>query len=82
MAGLSPGVISKLGEECDRPGDRRPEYDINISCRSFAFSQSRTKVSAGLTDVSGLAVEVFDLVYCSLSVLRCVFVLDIRKQSS
>ena len=56
--------------------------DINNSCRSFAFSQSRTKVSAGLKDLRGLAVEAFDLVYCSLSVLRSVFVLDIRKQSS
>ena len=56
--------------------------DINNSCRSFAFSQSRTKVSAGLKDLRGRAVEAFDLVYCSLSVLRSVFVLDIRKQSS
>ena len=56
--------------------------DITISCRSFVFSQSRTEVSAGLTVVSGVAVEAFDLVYCSLSVLRSVIVLDIRKQSS
>ena len=34
------------------------------------FGQSRAKVSAGLTDVSSLAVATFDLVYCSLSVLR------------
>ena len=54
--------------------------DITISCRLFVFSQSRTKVSAGLKDLRGLAVEAFDLVYCSLSVLRSVFVLDIRKQ--
>ena len=27
MTGLNPGVISQLGEACDRPGDRRPEYD-------------------------------------------------------
>ena len=56
--------------------------DIPISSRLFVFSQSRTKVSAGLKDLRGLAVEAFDLVYCSLSVLRSVFVLDIRKQSS
>ena len=37
--------------------------DINNSCRSFAFSQSRTKVSAGLKDLRGRAVEAFDLVY-------------------
>jgi len=42
-------------------------FDMNISCRSFVFSQSRVEVSAGLTNVSGLAVAAFDLVYCSLS---------------
>ena len=50
--------------------------DVIISRRSFVFSQSRTKVSACFTNVSGLAVGAFDLVYCSLSVLRFVFVLD------
>ena len=40
------------------------------------FSQSRVEVSAGLTDVSGLAVVAYDLAYCSLSVL----VLDVRQQ--
>ena len=49
--------------------------DITICCRSFVFSQSRAKVSAGLTDVSGLAVAAFDLVYYSLSVVGSVFVL-------
>lgn len=53
--------------------------DITISCCSFVFSQSRIKVSAGLSDVSSLGVVSF--VYGSLSVLRSVFVLDIRKQS-
>ena len=53
---------------------------ITICYRSFVFSQSRAKVSAGLTNVSGLTVAAFDLVYCSLSVLGSVFVLD--KQSS
>ena len=48
-----------------------------ISCRSFVFGQSRAKVSAGFTNVSGLAVAAFDLVYCSLSLLRFVLVLDI-----
>ena len=41
------------------------------------FGQSRAKVSAGFTNVGSLAVEAFDLVYCSLSVLRFVVVLDI-----
>lgn len=53
--------------------------DITISCCSFVFSQSRIKVSAGLSDVSGLGAVSF--VYGSLSVLQSVFVLDIRKQS-
>ena len=39
----------------------------------FVFGQSRAKVSAGFTDVRSLAVAAFDLVYCSLSVLRVVF---------
>ena len=38
------------------------------------FGQSRAKVSAGFTNVGSLAVEAFDLVYCSLSVLRFVVV--------
>ena len=56
--------------------------DVTISRRSFAFGQSlrlRAKVSPGFTNVSSLAVAAFDLVYCSLSVLRFVFVLDISK---
>ena len=55
--------------------------DVTIPCRSFAFGQSRTPVSAGFTNVRRLAVAAFDLVYSSLSVLRFVFVLDISKQS-
>ena len=54
--------------------------DVTISRRSFVFGQSSAKVSAGrFTNVSSLAVAAFDLVYCSLSVLRFVFVLDISK---
>ena len=53
--------------------------DVIISRRSFMFSQSRAKVSAGFTNVGSLEVAAFDLVYCSLSVLRFVFVLDISK---
>ena len=51
--------------------------DVTITRRSFMFGQSRAKVSAGFTNVSSLAVAAFDLVYCSLDVLRFVFVLDI-----
>ena len=53
--------------------------DVTIFCRSFVSGQLRAKVSTGFTNVSGLAVAAFDLVYCSLSVLRFVFVLDISK---
>ena len=56
--------------------------DVTIPRRSFVFGQSRAKVSAGFTNVRSLAVAAFDLVHCSLSVFRFVFVLDIRKQSS
>ena len=53
--------------------------DVTISRRSSVLGQSRAKVSAGFTNVSSLAVAPFDLVYCSLSVLLFVFVLDISK---
>ena len=53
---------------------------VTISLRSFVFGQSRAKVSAGFINlISLLAVAAFDLVYCSLSVLRFGFVLDISK---
>ena len=55
--------------------------DFTISRRSFVFGLSLAKVSAGFTNVRSLAVAAFDLVYCSLSVLRFVFVFDISKQS-
>ena len=47
---------------------------LNISCHSFAFSQSHAQVSNSLTNVSGLAVAVSDL-HCSLSVLWSVFII-------
>ena len=53
---------------------------VTISCRSF--DQLRAKLSAGFTNVSDLVVAAFDRVYCSLSVLRFVFVLDVSKWSS
>ena len=52
---------------------------INISRGSFVFSQSRVKVSARLTSVGSLAVEAFDLVNCSLSVVRLVPVLKVTS---
>ena len=48
--------------------------DVTIPRRSFMFGQSRAKVSAGFTNLRSLAVAAFDLVYCSLSGLRFVFV--------
>jgi len=36
--------------------------DITISSRSFVSSQSDVQISAGLTNISGLAVAAFDLV--------------------
>ena len=56
--------------------------DVTIPRRTLVFVQSRAKVSAGFTNVGSLAVAAFDLVYCSLSILRFVFVLGISKQSS
>ena len=56
--------------------------DVTIPRRSFVFGQSRAKVSAGFTNVSSLAVAAFYLVYCSLSVLRFVFFLEISELSS
>jgi len=52
---------------------------ITISCASFVFSQSCVKVSASLTNVGNLAVRAFDLVNCSLSVVRFVPVLKIGQ---
>ena len=45
---------------------------ITISRGSFVLSQSRVKVSASLTDIESLVVGAFDLVNCSLSVVRFV----------
>ena len=47
---------------------------ITISRGSFVFSQSRVKVSTSLANIGSLAVEAFDLVDCSLSVVRFVSV--------
>ena len=55
--------------------------DVTIPRCSFVFGQSRAKVSAGFTNVRSLAVAAFDLVYCSLSVLRFVFVLDTGRKN-
>ena len=52
---------------------------ITISRGSFVFSQSRVKVSAGLTNVGSLIVGAFDLVNCSLSVVGFVSVFYVSE---
>ena len=43
------------------------------------FSKSRIEVSTNLTNVGSLAVETFDLVNCSLSVVGFVSVLNVGQ---
>jgi len=50
-----------------------------ISRGSFVSSQSRVKFSASLTNVGSLAVGAFDLVNCSLSVVRFVPVFHVGQ---
>jgi len=52
---------------------------ITIFHGSFMFSQSRVKVSASLTNLGSLAVRAFDLVNCSLSVVRFVPVFHVGQ---
>jgi len=52
---------------------------VTISRGSFVFSQSGVKVSASLTNVGSPAVRAFDLVNCSLSVVRFMPVLNVRQ---
>ena len=54
----------------------------DIMCRHSSLHHN-TEVFAGFTNAkSSLAVAAFDLVHYSLSVLQCVFFLDIGEQSS
>jgi len=52
---------------------------IAISGGSFVFGRSGVGVSAGLTGVGGLAVGAFDLVNCSLPVVRFVTVFHVGQ---
>ena len=52
--------------------------DIAFPRRSFVFSQSSCEVSASLTNVGGVAVGAINLIHCSLSVPRFVFVFDVQ----
>ena len=47
--------------------------------RSFVCIQSSCEVSASLMDVVGVAVGAIDLIHCSLSVPRFVFVFDVSQ---
>ena len=53
--------------------------DVTVPRRSSVFSQSSVQISAGLTDIGGLAVAAFDLINCSLCVLRLVFNFDVGQ---
>jgi len=53
--------------------------EITIFSRSFVFSQSDVQISAGFTNISCLAVTVFDLINFSLSIVWFVFVLNVRQ---
>ena len=53
--------------------------DTALPRRSFVFSQSGCEVSASLTNEGGVAVGAIDLIYCSLSVPRCVSVFDVSQ---
>ena len=55
---------------------------VTISRSSFVFSQSRVKVSAGLTNLESLAVGESDIVNCSLSVFGFVPVFNVGQQVS
>ena len=52
---------------------------VTVPRCSSVFSQCSVQISAGLTDISGLAVAAFDLIKCSLSVPRLVFVFDVSQ---
>ena len=55
---------------------------ITISRGSFVFSQSRVKVSTSLTEIASLVVGAFDLVDCSLSVVRFVLIFQVNQYLS
>ena len=53
--------------------------EVTVPRGSTVFGQSSVQISAGLTDISGLAVAAFDLMNWSLSVLWLVFVFDVSQ---
>ena len=53
--------------------------DIAFPRRSFVFSQSGCEVSASLNDVGGVPFGAVDLINCSLSVPRFVWVFDVSQ---
>ena len=53
--------------------------DVTVPRRWSVFSQSSVQISAGPTDIRCRAVAAFDLINCSLSVVRMVFVFDVSQ---
>ena len=53
--------------------------DIAFPQRLFVFSPSSFEVSSSVTVVGGVAVGAIDLIHCSLSVPRFVFVFDVSQ---
>ena len=53
--------------------------DIAFPRRSFVFCQSGCEVSASLINLGGVTVGAIDLINCSLSVPRFVFVFDVSQ---
>ena len=52
---------------------------ITISCGLFVFSHPGVKVSTSLTNIGSLAVGAFNLVDCSLSVVKFVPVFHVGQ---
>ena len=56
-------------------------FPVNFP-RSYSVASRALRFLSGLTNVNGLALAAFDLVYCSLHINRSVFVFDISNQLS
>jgi len=52
---------------------------VDISLDSFLFSQCRVKASTSLANVGSLEVGAFNLINCSLSVVRLVLVFPVSQ---
>ena len=52
---------------------------VTVPRCSSVFSHVSVQISAGLTDIGGLAIAAFDLINCFMSVPRLVFVFDVSQ---